>query len=121
MIPELTAEQYEELQAKFGELYEADTSLGKVYVRRATKHEFRRCVKKVREEKLDAQDELCVACAAYPPPEAMGQLFDRYPALSITIAEVITNVAMGDEESSAKKPFASGNRGEMTSSSPQET
>lgn len=107
-IEPLTEEKFEELREKHGELFEADTAIGKVYVRRATKHEFRRAVKKVRDGNLDAQDELAVCCAVFPGPGEMSRLFERYPALSIEIAEVITNVAQGEEESRAKKPMSSG-------------
>jgi hypothetical protein len=103
-IEPISEKEYDELVEKHGQLFEVETSLGKVYVRRATKHEFRRCVKKLRDGNLEGQDQLCVDCALYPNSSTMSKMFDIYPALSAPIAEVLTAIAQGDEESAAKKP-----------------
>jgi hypothetical protein len=114
-IKPLTEEEFEALRQEHGELFEADTPLGLVYVRRANKHEFRRAVKKLQEKNLEAQDELCLNCAVYPSRGEMARLFDKYPALCGPIADVIGTVASGDEEARAKKPLSSGSAAKKTS------
>jgi hypothetical protein len=104
MIPTLTQEQIEELEAKHGkEIYSCDTPQGILYFHCPSKGEFQRAAQVASNkdaaltQKLIAQEMLCLSCVVYPNPTDLRALFERFYTFSEVIVDAISKVIKGDE------------------------
>lgn len=107
MITTLTPEQIDELKAKHEDLYQVETHQGMVYFKHPPRMEFKRAAAKAQDKdpmvRMNAQETLCKVCVVHPGPEELNKLFERYEAISKPIADMISQVAEGDERSRVGK------------------
>lgn len=114
MIEPISAEKYQELLSKHGDLYEAKTPQGTIIFRHPRRAEVEALHVKAKAAHKDAgpmqlyiQDEIALMLAVYPEKPILTALFDKYPLLSGNVYVAISNVAEGDETARAKAPSAS--------------
>ncbi|MDD5245000.1 MAG: hypothetical protein WC683_17890 [bacterium] len=121
MIPPVSQEQIEELEAKHGgKLYACDTPQGIVYFHRPPKGEFQRAAQVAANkdaslaQKVNAQELLCASCVVHPTAAMLRELFDEFYAFSGPIAESISLVAKGDEAARVGKSKSASTSPERT-------
>ena len=117
MVPQITAEKFNELEIKHGDLFTAETGQGVFLFRRATKPEYRRATDKVQRKGQDAisgMEELASCCVVYPDRAEVLSHLDRYPGLAPVLFLAINQVAEGDERARAGKPQTSGEAPDKT-------
>lgn len=108
MIQDASEDTVKDLEGKYGDdLFLVDTPQGNVIVRRAKRNEIqmfqhRYMEGKSQNSKIVAAESLALQCTVYPNREEMAGIFERYPLLPVTVAEVIIEVAQGDESSRLK-------------------
>jgi hypothetical protein len=110
MIDEITAQQFERLEAEHGEIYEAHTGQGTVLFRCPSEDEWVMFDNEVGSASnavvRNAARKLLLRVAVHPDRPAIEALLKIKPAIIAGIVKQIGEVAAGNEDKRAKKPTA---------------